>query len=378
MSDQHRVIGTAAAQWFLRPEDERFTSWAAFEAACRADAETSREKPYNLRDLSVEPAPDGEGLHLVTPRGRAQFNHWSFGQTARLVGAPASYLAGLPAELAARCLNHGLTERAAGTAQSDYFKLYARRPQDGGAVPTLRALTTDTYTRITDASLYPAAYRLLTEYCSRDGHQFHPPTDWTGQPSGLFRGDRDSFMLLVDGGSIVEDPSAPQGSGQMWRGVMIGNSEVGARSITIETVLFRYCCGNLNLWGAAYDARFRRRHVGAIDRRTMAELRDIAWRWSHASAARDTAIVRYMIDHQIAETREGVIKELRALGASETDARAAYERCEATESASPRSYWGIAAGLTRIAQDHPNMDDRLDIDAIAAKVTAKAVKLARV
>ena len=50
----------------------------------------------------------------------------------------------------------------------------------------------------------------------------------------------------------------------------------------------------------------------------------------------------------------------------------AYARCEAQETAlSPRSFWGIAAGTTRLSQDAGYQDDRLELDQLAAAVLKK-------
>jgi hypothetical protein len=64
-----------------------------------------------------------------------------------------------------------------------------------------------------------------------------------------------------------------------------------------------------------------------------------------------------------------------AMGATKESATAAYDACERTESASPRSYWGAAQGMTRVSQESGFQDERYALDRIAAAILAKGRKL---
>jgi hypothetical protein len=59
------------------------------------------------------------------------------------------------------------------------------------------------------------------------------------------------------------------------------------------------------------------------------------------------------------------------MGATRTAAEAAYSTCERDFDASPRSYWGIAQGMTKTSQATGYQDDRLSLDTLAAKLLAK-------
>lgn len=379
------TIQTAAREYANRPKDERFPSVAALVENAQHQREHSIEKQINAKDLK---AVDVEGeLALQGPKGNpARFTHWSFGQLARSIGAPAAYLRDLPAKLAADCVNHGLQN----TPPASDFNLLLQAP-NGRPHPTVRACTSETYGRVWDAELYGAVQRQIMQH----DHRWTTPPTWSGEAAGAYRGDRDSFLILVNGGSIVQDPSLrntvysrptppttpnqvnednvdPSG---MYRGLLIRNSEVGAASIVIEQILFRFVCGNHMLWGAVTDKSFNRRHVGAKTLRdTLREISSIAFHWTNATAGRDEAIIRSLIDHDIAKTKEAVVDELRKIGFSKADAIAAYDKAEMTESASPRSFWGIAQGATRISQATGYQDDRFALDQLAAKVLQQGVK----
>lgn len=382
-------------EYASRPADERFPSVDAIVKDALQEKDRCVEKGYNLKDLKVVAAsthntenfgatPDQATLKLQSPKGTGRFTHWSFGQLCRTVGAPASYLRSLPPAVAADALNFGLGETPAGTQAN----LLVRMP-NGNPEPIIRACTSDKYGRLWDAELYGSVQKQIM---SHDDRWQTPPT-WSGEPAGAYRGDRDSFLILVNGGSIVKDPSlmnaAPaagiSGGGNagpadgMYRGILIRNSEVGASAVTIETILFRYICGNHMLWGAIMDRQFRRRHIGSnVLRDTVSEIGKIAFNWTRAGSQKDEAIIRDLIEKEIAHTKEGVIDELRAIGFNKEQAEGAYSRCEQTESASPRSYWGIAQGATRISQDAGFNDERYTLDRLAGQILARGVARVKV
>lgn len=381
-----RNIATAQSEYYKRPADERFSSLNELIQASETDRQMSHEAIYNLRDLravadtpivSADPSLPRTPLMLESPKGRASFTHYSFGQLARTIGAPANYLRGLPPSIAADCLNHGLHDAApVGTTANMLIRDDPEQP-----FPTVRACTSETYGRLWDARLYGEIARHFGDGIQSNGGSWMTPPAWPGSlPSGNYRGDRDSFVIRVDGGSIVEDPSVIKRSGlggtadggQMFRGIMVRNSEVGHCSITIETVLYRYICGNHMIWGAIMDRQFRRRHVGKkITRDTMRELADMSYNFNKRSASQDEQIIRSLIDHEIAHTKEAVIDELRKMGATKEQATEAYATCEQKEQASPRSFWGVAQGLTRTSQESGWQDDRLALDQLAAQVLKK-------
>jgi hypothetical protein len=376
-----QTIDRAAREYASRPKDERFPSPQAMLAAAEHDKHFSSEISYNTRDLRVIATAHGDSdmtiapstLQLQSPKGVADFTHWSFGQLARMVGAPAAYLRELPPTIAADALNFGLHDQLNHATDA---KLLVKA---NGVAPIVRACTSETYGRVWDAELYGATLETL----ARNGDQWITPPTWSGEPAGAYRGDRDSFLILVNGGSIVSDPSLanrPISGGAnpsaMYRGIMIRNSEVGACSVTIDTVLYRYICGNHMLWGAMFDQRFKRRHVGDHARRdALRTIYSVARAWSQSPASTDEALIKNLIAREVATTRDGVIDELRRLGATREQAAAAYDRTVQTETASPRSFWGLANGITRISQDAGYQDGRLELDQLAAALLSRGRKL---
>lgn len=373
-------IAKAQAEYYRRPADERFATLGDLVRTATHEKNLSGERTYPIGELSVRVTSDGTDLELTNAKGQAgRFTHWSFGQLCRTVGAPAGYLRDtLSPRLAADCLNEGMQHRDV----SDKRASMLLRMPNGRPEPIIRSITSEAYARVWDADLYGA---VIDQLQSKDDRWQLPPT-WTGQPGGAYRGDRDSFLILTNGGSIVTDPSLSNrdattrsGTGPsdgMYRGLLIRNSEVGAASIVIEQILFRYICGNHMLWGAVVAQQFSRRHVGkGLTRDTLQEISRVAYAWANRSEERDRAIVSALISHEIGKDGEEVVATLRSWGATEQQALDAINTCHQTESASPRSFWGIAQGLTRNAQLTDYQDERYQLDRLAGLVLARGAKL---
>jgi hypothetical protein len=355
-------ISTAQTEYYRRPADERMPDLQGLLAAATERKATSREINYNAKDLRVVPVDDAKigRIQLASPKGAAELTPWSHAQLCRFVGAPAAYIRTLPADIAADALNHGLQTTSVGTTAN-----ILAQAKDGQV--TARSVLTETYGRLWEADLY----RPIADTFGSKGWTT-PPT-WDGKPAGAYMSDRDSFLIVVDGGSIVTDPSLRSGQdGRMFRGLMIRNSEVGLCAVSIERVLFEFICGNHMLWGAVIDRSYRRRHVGTrVLRDVLREIGTTARQWIDRPASADEALIRSLMDLEVAQTREAVIDELRAMGASLSDAQAAYATCEQQFDASPRSFWGLSQGLTKASQETGYQDERLSLDVLAAKLLAK-------
>lgn len=109
-------IGRVSSEWFSRPADERYLSLSDLFAAVRGRADRSRTRTAESAAIRVEAnRDDAERLTLLLPGEDVPLapTHWSFGQLASIVGAPATYLRQLPAPLAGINLQYGLTSHRA-------------------------------------------------------------------------------------------------------------------------------------------------------------------------------------------------------------------------------------------------------------------------
>jgi hypothetical protein len=371
-------IASAQSQWFHRPADERFTSLAALHADALADRQRSAEKTVPVADLRIK--VDGERIMVNGQTRAAGLTHYAFSQLASIAGAPAQYMRRLPAPLAAECLQHGLTTLA-DEARREHHMLYLDVPRDAAGAPeydrlTAKAITSGQYARVYDHELVERLQRVQASHPA-----WHLPLDWTGKHSGAFRGDRDMFVLMVDGGSIVEDPTIGTGAGNgeraMFRGLILRNSEVGHCALTLQVFHFRFVCGNLMIWGAENVRTIRRRHVGqshSLMQRIQDGVRS-AELFAARPASEDERMIRLLNAHEVGKDRDAVIEFGKREGLTAPVSRHAYELAEAYED-NPRSAWGFANGITRASQldTDGHQDDRMEIDRVAGAMLQRITK----
>jgi hypothetical protein len=338
-----------------RPRDTRYADLQTLVDTAAEDKRLSAERTLAVRDLHAITV-NGE-IMLAGPRGAAHFTHWSWGQACRVVGAPARYLSDLAPDLGAQCLTHGL-QRTDGDAV-----ILVRAP-NGRPEPVIRAITSETYGRVWDADLGGALLSLQDQ-------GWRPPTgdEMQTRTPQCARSDRDSAITLIHPDTPIADPSSDL---PLYRTVKILNSEVGAKGIWILVGMMRALCSNLQIWQFDRISTYKRRHVGAKALRdSIRAIARLSRELGDQSVARDEGILRLLTEHEIATTRVALVAELRELGATQVQAEAAYDSAEADERVSPRSYWGAAQGLTRIAQASGYEDQRLQLDRIAGQVLAR-------
>jgi hypothetical protein len=355
------TTASANAQYSSRPADEKFKTLADIRANAELDRLSCRAGNRKLHSMETVVAGENIALRSKETGAIASLTHWSFNQLARIASAPAGFLRELPAPMSVDILNH----RIANAPNAD-VQMYARIGADKGL--TARALTTPDYKRLHDVTVIDALLRTQEIRPTLD----LPPV-WEGGKGGAYRGDRDMFVIMVDGGSIVDDPTIGFGgsNGQMYRGIIARNSEVGRAKIEILTFLFRGICGNHNIWGVEGVDISSHRHVGKVAERFDAAIRN-AMKFMDRPASDDVDRIKALAAAELGKDRAEVVTAGRTLGLTETQADSAYDAAEQHEP-NPRSIWGYAQGITRMSQDTAYQDDRFTLDLLAAKLMRRKV-----
>lgn len=366
------VLTQAFHQWANRPADERFTSLDQLHNHCSDVKNISRETPnVTLRELGVIAGrPDLNSSDtepfLIGPTGTtARFTHHSFGQFCRVVGAPASYMRELPAELVAENMNHSLrtSDRVMTEDGARSGKLLFSKNGD----LKLRAVTGDGYTRIWNSDITSRLLRFVQQY-----------TDWQPAPAafdgsrGLYAGDKDVFAFLVNNNRPIFD-SLPGGG--LGRGFFVSNSEVGDASFRLTTFMYEYICGNHRVWGAkgVYDLRIP--HVGNADDRAFRSLGVELRKYTDAATGEDVRKIEACRKFKLGSTKDEVLDAAFGLRViSRAKLEQAYDLAVAHSDwyGDPRSAWGLTGGLTEIARDLPNADERVVMDRAAGKIMQMA------
>ena len=238
-------VGRVSSEWFSRPADERFLSLSKLFASVRGRAERSRTQTVESAAIRVEASRDNtDRLALMLPGSETSVapTHWSFGQLAALVGAPAAYLRQLPAPLAGINLQYGLTAHRAEQIKT--------LEVDDGRVE-LRAVTGPDYGRIYDHELVEAVQRIAGDGVGDTRWKvpgvldwstgvYNPRVDVTRDTTTLYASDRDVFLFLVDDLNPIEAGRLPDGSPDLYfRGFYCWNSEVGAKTLGMASFYLR-------------------------------------------------------------------------------------------------------------------------------------------
>jgi hypothetical protein len=346
----------AHANWATRPADERFSSLEELHQRAVAKRHAARSALVKTKELKAI-AHDGQVIINGATGAQANLTNWSFGQLSRQAEAPPSYLRTLPATLAAECINTGLQAVSA----SDESALLLDQNADG---LTVRALTSEKYSRIWDVDV---TERLL-ELQARGPWQ-PAPAAFDGS-RGLYMGDRDMFAFMVDNNRRIFE-TLPGGG--LSRGFFVWNSEVGAASFGIMTFLYEYVCGNHIVWGASDVKEVRIRHVGKADAAAYAQLAVELREYAESSAAEDELRIERMRNYTIGATKDEILDRLFSLRVPQLTRKAiasGYERAveHVDWYGNPHTAWGMVNGLTEVARDLGNADERVALERASQKV----------
>ena len=362
------VLTQANRDWESRPADERFSSIVDMHGRAVLYRQNAAEATVAQGDLQVV-ADDGN-LSIVGPSGdAAALNNWSFDQLAKRAKAPAGYLQTVGADLAAQCLNVGLQRTAKEAEESEDGASRALILFDNSAAEhkglKVRGITSTLYSRIWNADV---TARLL---------QLEERGPWQPAPAafdgsrGLYLGDRDMFAFMVDNDRRIFQKGP---GGGLSRGFMIWNGEVGDRSIGVMTFFYEYVCGNHRIWGVKGVEELRIAHIYTDGAKAWDKLAVTLKTYAESSAEDDEAKVAAAHSYELGATKEEVLDavfKLQIGGLSKKVIGEAYDLVDTTGAdryGSPRTAWGLAGGITEIARDLPNADERTTLDRAATKI----------
>lgn len=394
----------ASRQWSSRPSDERF--WGLKDLfAHLGGLPDSIEVSKRWDELHV--VESNGDLRLSSARGSLEFTNWSFGQLCSTTSAPRDFVAdGCKdnAKLACDILNQALANKAKDRAANARDKdtkasangekcklLYQGTPVDGY---TLRAAYSTGYARVPDISIIAA----LMEHA--DGWRVPParPHDETDPrnrpataedvlsnvgsgggmavrigdkigPSGIYRGDRSMFAFMVDEDNCIDDGNG----GSLHHGIIVQNSEVGYKPISIQEFLFQGVCGNHIIWGVSEVTLNKRKHRGKAASEWLPMLLEALDKYRGADLNEASERIEMARKQMIGPTKDDVLntlgndKQLALSGKVLETAFVLADKFSDSYAASPRSIWGMVNGITRASQvAHVGFaDQRAKLDAAA-------------
>ncbi|QIX24078.1 DUF932 domain-containing protein [Agrobacterium pusense] len=371
-------IGRVSSEWFSRPADERYLSLNELMDSVRNRAERSRTRVVESALIHVEAnRTDAERLSLILPGSDIPVapTHWSFGQLASQIGAPATYLRQLPAALAGINLQYGLTSNRAEQIKT--------LETDDGRIE-LRAVTGPDYGRIYDYELVEAVQRIAGNGTGDTRWKvpgvldwstgiYNPRVDITRDTTTLYASDRDVFLFLVDDLNPIEAGRLPDGSPDLYfRGFYCWNSEVGAKTLGMASFYLRAVCQNRNLWGVEDFEEITIRHSKYAASRFAHEAAPALLNFANSSPAPFINGIKAARERIVAKIDEDRTNFLRKRGFSKAETGKIIEAVLAEEGRPPASIFDFVQGITAVARDKSHQDARLDMEAKAKKLLDRA------
>ncbi|MBB4287894.1 DUF932 domain-containing protein [Roseospira goensis] len=370
--------GRVSSEWFSRPDDEKFLSLSELYASVKGRAERSRTRTVESAAIRVEAhRDDPERLALVLPGAEAPVapTHWSFGQLASLVSAPAAYLRQLLAPLAGINLQYCLTNHRA--EQVKTMEVANGRTE-------LRAVTGPDYGRIYDHELVAAVQRIAGDGVGDTRWKvpgvldwstgvYNPMVDVTKDTTTLYASDRDVFLFLVDDMNPIEAGTLPDGSPDLFfRGFYCWNSEVGAKTLGIASFYLRAVCQNRNLWGVDDFQEITIRHSKYAANRFAYEAAPALATFADSSPRPFIEGIRAAREKIVARSDDDRADFLRKRGFSKAQTAKIVETVLAEEGRPPESVFDFVQGITALARSKPQQDERLALETRAKALLERA------
>lgn len=367
----------ASSQLTSRPSDEHFASLNSMRQAAAIDQQNHREVELSINDLRFT-SLDGS-IQVMRRDGGASYgmNYYSFGQLCQKVGATRTFLAGrLTPSVAVTALNDAITR-----ISDEQVKLLigtVTKAEGETTGPALRAITSTGYCRVWDVDML----REVHEWLVPNGFEAAKPTiNTNGQRDNimgnnkpcLFRGDKDSFAFFMTPDKAVQEG---HGGRPVRRGVLVGNSEVGARSLWTKRFVFDDMCANFIIWGAKAVQSRRIIHRGDNDAKLLRRFRDELRKCSPQLVEAELEILRKANEVVFAANEEKAAERLtKSFGLTQAFAADALRWARHQENAGTAelTHAWVANGVTSAAKVTGNADALVAMAEVGGDIFAAAV-----
>lgn len=214
---------------------------------------------------------------------------------------------------------------------------------------TVRSIHGVSYTRLWNADLLDVVREFATD--------FQPPQTACDGGTGMYCGEQDMFCFLIDPTGWAEidgEAFAP--------GFFVWNSEVGRRSLGIQTFWFQAVCQNHIVWDAVEVVEFTRKHTANV-RDGLSEIRQIIERLAaQRDARRDSfvTVVRNAMKSRLGSDADEVSKMLLTNGIPRN---LSLKALEIAKQQGAFTIFSIVDALTRLSQQTCYAGERAAIDA---------------
>ncbi len=336
------TLTKAHNELFRRSPDESYDSFDELYEHCskqRLQSEDLWERPQDLtltHDMTFCTG-DGNELHL---------NDWSFSQMCRMAGVSKETVNQLSHRTASKVFEETLP--------------HAEKPlQVLTTGSNVRSIHGVAYTRLWNADLLD----VVNEFAS----DFTPPqTAMDGTSTGLYCGEQDLFAFMIDPTGWAEI------DGQAFApGFFVWNSEVGKRSLGIQTFWFQKICQNHIVWDATEVVDFSRKHTANV-RDGLGEIRSILERLvARRDERRDSfaAVMKKAMNEKLGSDEDEVTK---VLSAGKIPRGLIKDAMEIARRQGGFTIFALVDALTKLSQKVNYAGDRTELDAKVGQLLALA------
>lgn len=332
------TLTAANRELYRRGPDEIFGSLSELHDHCRQERQYSTDlwqMPHTLQPQVHE----GELLVPLEKGGHAALTDWSFSQLCRLSGISKETINRVQPETARLAFRDTLP-------QSDKP---VQLLTTGQSIRSLHGLS---YTRLWNAELLETVRDVAPE--------FQPPQTAYNGGTGLYCGEQDMFCFLIDPTGWIEI-----GGEEFAPGFFVWNSEVGRRSLGLQTFWFQRVCANHIVWDAVQVVDFSRKHTANVRDGLLEIRRHIETLVAKRDARRDqfAHVLQKAMHTRLGTEADDVAKELFKHGIPQHYIRDALEIARAQGGF---TIFALVDALTRLTQRVSFAADRTDADVKVA------------
>ena len=334
----------ASQELYRRSPDECFSTLEELWQHTRQEREFSQDR-WHLPQVLAPRVNGGQVTVTLDDQGPHLLNHWSFAQLCRLAAVNIETLNRLSPETASLALQETLP-----SAEKPIQLLTTGK--------MVRSLHGVVYTRLWNVDLLDVIREFATD--------FEPPQAGLNGATGLYCGEEDLFAFMIDPTGWTEiggEAFAP--------GFFVWNSEVGCRSLGIQTFWFQAVCRNHVVWDAVEVVDYTRKHTAKVGN-GLTEIRRIIEMLVEKRDERRDGFVRVLtraMSQTLGADAESATKELLKNGIPRN---LAHDAIEIARQQGRFTIFSLVDALTRLTQKVKYIGDRTDADAKVAALLALA------
>lgn len=340
-------------QLFSRSPDERFSSITDLWQHCYNMKQWSTEQWVTPAELAIKPT-DSE-IQATFQDKDFSFTDWSFGQVCSLAKVSKDTINKLTHDTASRALTETLPRT---NKPLQFFTM-------GNHV---RSIHPASYTRLYDVDLLYVIREFAVDFRPAQDAGTLSDSDKDSRPAtGLYSGTEDTFCFMIDPTGWIEiegEAFAP--------GFFVWNSEVGRRTVGIQTFWYQSICQNHIVWDAVDVTELSRKHTANVGE-AVGNIQRLIERLVNRRDERRDAFAKTIANAmktKLGEDADEVLKILQKHGITKT---LGNEALKIAEEQGRFTIFSVVDALTRLAGQCENAGERTTLDVKGSSLLALAV-----